>query len=64
MAGETFLIIGDKDGTGVSPIAEGMAAEPGDGVIAATATSAVQARGTYSDLTSEMAGGFDFIARS
>jgi hypothetical protein len=57
MAGETLLIIGDREGTGVSPIADGMAAETGSAV-AAKASSAVQARGTHSDLTSDVAGGF------
>src|ERR1700753_409154 len=45
MAGETFLIIGDRGGTGVSPIDDGMAAETGTAV-AAMASSAVQARQT------------------
>jgi len=56
MAGETFLIIGDKDGTGVSPIADGIAAETGKAV-AAMASNAVQAKGTYSDLISDVARG-------
>jgi hypothetical protein len=46
MAGETFLIIGDRDGTGVSPIDDGMAAETGAVVAATTASSAAQARET------------------
>ena len=54
MAGETFLIIGDRDGTGVSPIDDGMPAETGTAV-AATASRAVQAMGTYRDLTSDVA---------
>src|SRR3569833_3185982 len=60
MAGETFLIIGDRDGTRVSPITDGMAAETGN-VTAAEASSTVQARGTRSDLTSDVAGGIDFM---
>ena len=54
MAGETFLIIGDREGTGVSPIDDGMAAETG-AAVAATAKSAVQAKGTDSDLASDLA---------
>jgi hypothetical protein len=46
MAGETFFIIGDRDGTGVSPIDDGMAAETGAVVAATTASSAAQARET------------------
>src|ERR1700712_4439688 len=56
MAGETFLIIGERDGTGVSPIDDGMAADTGRAA-AAMASNAVQAKGTYSDLTSEVARG-------
>ena len=56
MAGETFLIIGDREGTGVSPIAEGIAAEAGRAA-AATASNAVQAKGTYSDSTSDVVRG-------
>ena len=56
MAGETFLIIGDREGTGVSPIDEGMAAETGR-AMAATASNAVQAKGTYSDSTSDVVRG-------
>jgi hypothetical protein len=54
MAGETFLIIGDRDGTGVSPTVDGMPAETGTAV-AARASSAVQAKGTDSDLASDLA---------
>ena len=39
------MIIGDRDGTGVSPIDDGMAAETGT-VVAATVSSAAQARET------------------
>src|SRR5258708_15375518 len=42
MAGETFLIIGDREGTGVSPTAEGMAA----GAIGAAAARTSQAEQT------------------
>jgi hypothetical protein len=45
MAGETFLIIGDRDGTGVSPMDDGMAAETG-AAVAARARSTAQARET------------------
>src|SRR3954469_8877145 len=56
MAGETFLIIGDREGTGVSPTDDGMVAETGR-AMAATASNAVQVKGTYSDLTSNVARG-------
>src|SRR5882757_8816500 len=52
MAGETFLIIGDRDGTGVSPTADGMAAGVGEAATDRT-SQAAQARGTASDLASE-----------
>ena len=42
MAGETFLIIGDRDGTGVSPTADGIAAGVGEAA-AARAKDAAQA---------------------
>lgn len=44
MAGETFLIIGESEGTGVSPTAEGMAAEA-IGPTAARTSQAASARG-------------------
>ena len=53
MAGETFLIIGDKEGTGVSPMADGMAAEAGIAV-AARPSNAVQARVANEDRTSDV----------
>src|SRR6185312_5540027 len=42
-AGETFLTIGDKEGTGVSPTAAGMAAGAA-GAITASVMSAARAR--------------------
>src|SRR5712672_2882421 len=51
MAGETFLIIGESEGTGVSPIAEGIAA----GAPGATEASTSQAA---------KANGMDFMPRS
>ncbi len=63
MAGETFLIIGDSDGTGVSPTAEGMAARTG--VAAAARTSqAAQTSGAATELASDVAQEIDFMPRS
>src|ERR1700730_6096856 len=44
MAGETFLIIGDSEGTVAAPTAEGMAAGTANGVAAARTSQAVQTR--------------------
>src|SRR3954464_7839864 len=69
MAGETFLIIGDREGTGVSPTDDGIAAETGS-VMAVAASRAVQAKGAaHRDLTSDVARGLlaqkvEFMDRS